>query len=222
MAAKATNGVAGGDVAADVASSSSSLVLKQTTTVDRPMTELGTHAPKPSDDTTVACVSDTEPKPQGDEEDSAKEGEKQPSGLELDKEQLLKHRTSTPPVTFTRLTVCLESGIIIFNILSGKLKKKARLEVLLDDGYWPAFRTPKARSTHAQWQHVGEGFIKELDFGRVWLRLNENAEDTNDDIIAEWKGDAKPFLQATLVSWMWQYHFVLTRFTRRTAANHLS
>jgi Ca2+-dependent lipid-binding protein len=215
MAAKVANGVAGGDVAADVAnSSSSSLVLKQSATVDRPMTELGTHAPKSSEDTSTADVSETEPKPQ---EDSAKEGEKQPSGVELDKEQLLKHRASTPSMTFTRLTAYLESGIIIFNILSGKLQKKARLEVLLDDGYWPAFRTLKARSTHAQWQHVGEGFIKELDFGRVWLRLNESAEDDKDDIIAEWKGDAKSFLQTTLVSWMLQ---ILFRFNPVHAQDH--
>ena len=179
-------------------------MITQTATVDRPITELGTRASKPSDDTSIADVPQTEPKPQGDEEDSAKEDEKQPSGLELDKEQLLKRGTSTPPTTFARLTVCLESGIIIFNILSGKLQKKARLEVLLDDGYWPAFSTVKARSTHAQWQHVGEGFIKELDFGRVWLRLNESAEDDKDDITAEWKGDAKSFLQTTLVSWMLQ------------------
>ncbi|KAI6045089.1 tricalbin [Pisolithus marmoratus] len=104
------------------------------------------------------------------------------SGLELAKEELLKR----------------QSGIIIFYILSGQLHKKARLEVLLDDGYWPAFSTVKARSTHAQWQHIGEAFIKELDFGRVWLRLNESAEGDKDDIIAEWKGNAKPFVDATL------------------------
>lgn len=107
---------------------------------------------------------------------------KETSGIELGKEELLKH----------------QSGIIIFHILSGQLHKKARLEVLLDDGYWPAVSTIKARSTHAQWQHVGETFIKELDFGRVWLRLNENAEGDKDDIIAEWKGNAKYFVDATL------------------------
>lgn len=183
------DGITGGDVVADAAlASSSSLVLAQSPTVDRPMTELGNHAPKPSA---------SEPKPQeAPEEDE----EEQPSGLELDNEQLLKHRMSIFRLAFARLTVCLESGIIIFNILSGKLQRKARLEVLIDDGYWPAFSTIKARSTHAQWQHVGEGFIKELDFGRVWLRLNENAEGDRDDIIAEWKGEAKSFLKSTLVS----------------------
>lgn len=92
-----------------------------------------------------------------------------------------------------------ESGIIVFNVISGTLAKKARLEVLLDDGYWPCFTTIKARSTDARWEYVGEGFIKEIDFSRVWLRLNEAEEGNKDDIIAEWKGDAKPFLQSALV-----------------------
>ena len=95
--------------------------------------------------------------------------------------------------------VVAESGIIVFHVISGKLAKKARVEVLLDDGYWPCFSTVKARSTHAQWGYVGEGFMKEVDFGRVWLRLNEAQEGENDDVIAEWKGDVKTFLQANLV-----------------------
>jgi Ca2+-dependent lipid-binding protein len=74
------------------------------------------------------------------------------------------------------------------------------LEVLLDDGYWPAFSTTRARSARAQWDHVGEGFIKELDFGRVWLRLNENDEGEKDDIISEYKCEARRFLEQTLVS----------------------
>jgi Ca2+-dependent lipid-binding protein len=45
---------------------------------------------------------------------------------------------------------------------------------------------------------IGEGFVKELDFGRIWLRLNDNDEGEKDDIIAEWKGDVKDFLSRTL------------------------
>ena len=75
---------------------------------------------------------------------------------------------------------------------------KARLEVLLDDGYWPAFSTQRATSTHAQWEYVGEGFVKELDFGQVWLRLNDADEGDKDEILAEYKGSAKEFLQKTL------------------------
>ncbi|KAJ7225891.1 C2 domain-containing protein [Mycena pura] len=91
-----------------------------------------------------------------------------------------------------------QSGVIVFNVISGNLAKKARLEILLDDGYWPCFTTIKARSNNAQWETVGEGFIKELDFGRVWLRLNDAEEGEKDSIIAEWKGDSKAFLHATL------------------------
>ncbi len=97
------------------------------------------------------------------------------------------------------LTSLAESGIIIFNVVSGQLSKKARVEVLLDDGYWPCFSTNRARSTKAQWDYVGEGFLKELDFGQVWLRLNEADEGDKDDVIAEWRGDAKDFLKATMV-----------------------
>lgn len=83
-------------------------------------------------------------------------------------------------------------------MISGLLAKKARLEVLLDDGYWPAFTTQRASSRKAGWSYVGEGFVKELDFGKVWLRLNEADEGEKDSIVAEWRGDAKAFLQSTL------------------------
>ena len=85
-------------------------------------------------------------------------------------------------------------------MISGQLHKKGRLEVLLDDAYWPAFSTVRARSHNAQWEYIGEGFVKELDFGQVWLRLNEADEGDKDEIIAEYKGDAKDFLKQTLVS----------------------
>jgi len=68
----------------------------------------------------------------------------------------------------------------------------------LDDGYWPCMSTVKARKQEAQWDYVGEGFIKEIDFGVVWLRLNEAPEGDKDNVVAQWKGDAKLFLQATL------------------------
>ena len=92
-----------------------------------------------------------------------------------------------------------ESGIIVFNLVGGELAKKSRLEVLLDEGYWPAVATNKSRSTHARFDLVGEGFIKDLDFSQVWLRLNENDDSEKEDIVAECKMDAKPFLEQTLV-----------------------
>ncbi|KAF8604948.1 tricalbin [Ceratobasidium sp. AG-I] len=103
-------------------------------------------------------------------------------GVEMSIEEILAH----------------QSGVLVFNIMDGQLAKKARLEVLLDDGYWPVFGTEKARSTQANWEQVGEGFVKELDFGRVWLRLNENDEGDKEDIIAEFKLDTKEFLEQSL------------------------
>ncbi|RXW22896.1 hypothetical protein EST38_g2942 [Candolleomyces aberdarensis] len=108
-----------------------------------------------------------------------------------------------PPVSegiemTTEELLAQQSGIIVFNVISGHLAKKGRIEVLLDDGYWPCFSTPKSRSTTAQWDYVGEGFLKELDFGQVWLRLDQAEDDDKDDIAAEWVGDAREFLQWTL------------------------
>ncbi|KAG1783596.1 C2 domain-containing protein [Suillus placidus] len=152
-------------------------------TVDHPTTEAGTHSPPHQTDSSESIQANGNGAANTDEEvsspteeDSAKEG------IRLSKEELFKH----------------QSGIIIFNAIGGHLHKKARLDVLLDDAYWPAFSTLKSRGTIAQWAHVGEGFLKELDFGRVWLRLNESGDFDKDDVIAEWKGDAKAFLDATL------------------------
>jgi Ca2+-dependent lipid-binding protein len=90
------------------------------------------------------------------------------------------------------------SGVIVFDVQSGHLAKKSRLEILMDDGYWPVFTTQKSRTASAVWDMVGEGFIKELDFGRVWLRLNTNGDGEKEDIIAEYKVDAKEFLEQAL------------------------
>ncbi|KAF7367225.1 hypothetical protein MSAN_00784300 [Mycena sanguinolenta] len=117
--------------------------------------------------------------------DAAHEGAEkpeEPTGIKMSMDELLTH----------------QSGVIVFNVVSGNLAKKGRIEVLLDDGYWPCFSTVKARSSNAQWETVGEGFIKELDFGRVWLRLNVADEGEKDDVVAEWKGDSKAFLKSTL------------------------
>jgi len=70
-----------------------------------------------------------------------------------------------------------------------------------------------SRSRHVNWDYTGEGFIKELDFGRVWLRFNEADEGTKDDIIAEWKEDAKKFLQEAMVRPMFLCHPLVTFLT---------
>jgi hypothetical protein len=85
-------------------------------------------------------------------------------------------------------------------VISGTLHRKARVEVLLDDGYWPCFSTTRARNLNARWELPGMGFMKELDWGLVWLRLNDASEGDKDDVVGVWKGDAKGFLSSTLAS----------------------
>lgn len=146
----------------------------------------------------------TNEKSNGSVKGSVRPEKKADTAIVMSHEELLAQRMCLAflvTLTLSRLTKyrLAESGIIIFHVISGKLAKKARIEVLLDDGYWPCFSTLKARSTQAQFGYVGEGFMKELDFGRVWFRLNDGVENEKDDIIAECREDAKPFLQAALV-----------------------
>ncbi|KAF9513783.1 hypothetical protein BS47DRAFT_1343789 [Hydnum rufescens UP504] len=91
-----------------------------------------------------------------------------------------------------------QSGILVINVISGQLAHKSHFELLLDDGYWPAFTTEKALSKTARWDQVGEGFVKELDFSQVWLRLNENEDGEREDIVGEFKIFAKAFLAECL------------------------
>ncbi|KAF5384758.1 hypothetical protein D9757_006278 [Collybiopsis confluens] len=110
------------------------------------------------------------------------ESREEERGVEMRKEELLAQ----------------QSGVIVVNVVSGALNKKARVELLLDDGYWPCFSTNRPRSTKATWGYVGEGFVKELDFSQVWIRLNEADEGEKDAIIAEWRGETKAFLSSTM------------------------
>ena len=104
------------------------------------------------------------------------------SGIVLSNEQLL----ATP------------SGILVCNIVSGKLERKARLEILEGDCYWPSFGTTNSGSTTSAWDTVGEVFVRELDLSRISLRLNEKDESEKESIIAEISFDTKMFLAQSL------------------------
>ncbi|CAE6534959.1 unnamed protein product [Rhizoctonia solani] len=118
---------------------------------------------------------------------------------ELDTKTLVDEQNQNGVQMSTEELLNQQSGILVFNIIEGRIAKKARLEVLLDDGYWPVFATEKADNTRVHWGQVGESFIKELDFGRVWLRLNENDEGEKESIVAELKINLKRFLEEALV-----------------------
>ena len=91
-----------------------------------------------------------------------------------------------------------QSGILVFQVVSGQLAQKGSLEVLFDDGYWPSFTTARARSNHPTWDQIGEGFVRELDFSRIWLRINAGDDTSDEDIVAEFKCDTKDFLDRCL------------------------
>lgn len=92
-----------------------------------------------------------------------------------------------------------QSGVLVFNILSGVVSKKnARLEVSFDDAYWPTYTTEKARAEHCTWDEVGEATIKELDWSRMWLKLRTGDDD--EDVFAEFQGNTKDVLERALVS----------------------
>ncbi|EIW70089.1 hypothetical protein TREMEDRAFT_71520 [Tremella mesenterica DSM 1558] len=88
-----------------------------------------------------------------------------------------------------------QSGVLVFQVISGQLARRGSLEVMFDDGYWPAYTSARARSTHPTWDQVGEGFVRELDFSRIWLRINAADDSDKDDIVAEFKCDTKDFLE---------------------------
>ncbi|KIR30263.1 transmembrane protein [Cryptococcus deuterogattii LA55] len=100
-----------------------------------------------------------------------------------------------------------QSGVLVFQVISGQLARRGSLEVMFDDGYWPAFTSGKARSNHPTWDQVGEGFIRELDFSRVWLRINAADENSKEDVVAEFKCETKDFLERCIDA---PYDFVLT------------
>lgn len=60
--------------------------------------------------------------------------------------------------------------------------------------------------------------MKELDWGLVWLRLNEADEGDSDDIVGVWKGDAKDFLKSTLASISWCTSSLMLTYALRQGA----
>lgn len=93
------------------------------------------------------------------------------------------------------------SGVLVFNIISANLARKgARLEVAFDDAYWPTYSTEVARSVHQTWDEVGEAFIRELNYSRIILRLNEADKDSREDIQADFRTGLSEFLEQCLVS----------------------
>ncbi|GAA5844845.1 hypothetical protein JCM11251_007345 [Rhodosporidiobolus azoricus] len=93
-----------------------------------------------------------------------------------------------------------QTGLLVFQIIGGQLARKgARIEVLLDDGYWPTYSTEASRSTHATFDEIGEVVVRELDFSQITLALNTAAKHSRGDVIAQTAPiEMKDFLEQAL------------------------
>ena len=94
-----------------------------------------------------------------------------------------------------------ESGVLIFKIIEGELAHKdCYLEVLFDDYAFPSYVSSKARSRYQKWDEVGDGFVRELEFSRITMRLKARLEKMHDDadVIATLTGDTLDVLRTGL------------------------
>jgi Ca2+-dependent lipid-binding protein len=111
---------------------------------------------------------------------------KEPPKVHLTPEQLLAYN----------------SGVVIFKIIEGELARKdCYLEVLFDDFAFPAYASSKARSRHQKWDEIGDGFVRELEFSRITLRLVEKTDSKSQDeshVIATLTGDTADVLKMCL------------------------
>lgn len=106
---------------------------------------------------------------------------KEPPKVHLTPEQLLSYK----------------SGVAIFKIIEGELANpNCYLEVLFDDFAFPSYVSSKARSRHQKWDEVGDGFVRELDFSRITLRLKAKTDES--DVIASLTGDTADVLKMSL------------------------
>lgn len=101
------------------------------------------------------------------------------------------------------LTIGLESGLIIFNIIEGTFAHpNCQLEVLIDDQVFPSYTTSKARTKVHQFGETGDAFVRELDMSKITLRLTEKSDDKGDEdqqhVISKLQGQTLPTLQQCL------------------------
>lgn len=140
----------------------------------------------------VPSKAETEAAPaqEGDAKDNpaseVEQEEEKPGGIILSPEQLTKQ----------------PRGILAINLLEGKLSvKQARVEVLVDNGYWPTYLTTASRGAINNFDEVCEAVIKDLDTSVVTIRVRTRGDgnDTNlSDVVASGTFPARDFLAATL------------------------
>lgn len=133
-------------------------------------------------------ITETGAQPETQAEDSEEKEEKQ-GGVLLTSEQLLAQ----------------PQGVLALNILEAKLSvKQARVEILVDDGYWPSYQTAISRGAVHTFDEVSQSVVKDLSNSMVTVRVRTRGSegegnDTNlSDVVAETVISAQQLLELSL------------------------
>jgi Ca2+-dependent lipid-binding protein len=115
----------------------------------------------------------------------------------------LAEKKEPPKVVLTpQQLLSYQSGILVFKIIDGDLARKdCYLEILFDDYAFPSYVSSKARSHHQKWDEIGDGFVRELEFSRITMRLREKSDAKPQDlgdVIATLTGDTLDVLKISL------------------------
>lgn len=96
--------------------------------------------------------------------------------------------------------ILAEHGILVVRVFAGKVSHKGRLEVLLDENYWPAYSTDRTHGHNlAEWNQTAECFIRELSFSQITFRMNRADETEKDEIDSEVQFSTKDLVDMSLV-----------------------
>jgi len=93
----------------------------------------------------------------------------------------------------------IASSLVTFDLASGQLARKGRVQILLEDPSWSALCAATARTDSATPEQFGEGSLQELEFERLWIKFDGQGNDFP-EILADFKCQAKQFLENALVS----------------------
>lgn len=94
-----------------------------------------------------------------------------------------------------------EAGVLVFQLIDGELPRKGRVELYVDDAVYPAFISTKSRSHKQTWDEIGEGFVREMEYSRLNLRITSGDEGIRDrdDVMAEFACDTRELLDSCIV-----------------------
>ncbi|KAK7204282.1 C2 domain-containing protein [Myxozyma melibiosi] len=109
---------------------------------------------------------------------------KEPELIRMDKDEVLKH----------------DSGLIVFKIIEGSFSKnEVFVQVFFDDFLFPSYVSGRTHGRKAKFEEVGDGFIRELEWSKIHIRVTTKEQSTRDDtegVIASTTGSTLAHLKS--------------------------